>query len=349
MELDQRKLRILQAIIDDYILTAAPVGSRTISKRADFNISSATIRNEMSDLEEMGYLEQPHTSAGRVPSNKAYRLYVNRIMQRAQLNDEERKIIRSYFFQRIDQVEGLVRQTATALSDITKYTAMVLPPQLNTVRIRHVQIVQINHERALLVLVTDTGMLRDVMLRLPEGMSGRDVERFSNRLNFILKDMRLDQLAIDEVQLLSEEMNEQRQFFQTVLDSLEQQMRSNAQKVELSGATNILFYPEYNNMEKAKSFLAALNTEGTLYQMLKRASKLEFSISIGDENEAPELSDCSIVTATYRMGSEPMGSFGVIGPTRMHYNRMLSILEYMRLSLSEALAGLIERDGDNKV
>ncbi|HOF94279.1 MAG TPA: heat-inducible transcriptional repressor HrcA, partial [Clostridia bacterium] len=119
MELDHRKIRILQAIIDDYILTAAPVGSRTISKRADFNLSSATIRNEMSDLEELGYLEQPHTSAGRVPSNKAYRFYVNRIMQRAQLSEHERKAIRSYFIERMDQVESLVRQTASALSDIT--------------------------------------------------------------------------------------------------------------------------------------------------------------------------------------------------------------------------------------
>lgn len=344
MELDQRKMRILQAIIDDYILTAAPVGSRSISKRADFNISSATIRNEMSDLEELGYLEQPHTSAGRIPSNKAYRLYVNQIMQRAQLSEQERRAIRAYFCARMDQVEGLVRQTATALSDITRYTAMVLPPQLNTVRIKHVQLVQLSSERALLVLVTDTGFIRDVMLRVPEGMTAYDLDRFSKYLNDSLRDMRLNQMAVDEVVHMGEEMGSQRAFFQSVMEALEHHIQSNAQKIELSGATNILNYPEYSDMNKAKGFLAAIEGKDTLYQMLKKASTLEFSITIGEENESEQLKECSVVTATYRIGNEPMGSFGIIGPTRMHYSRVLSILEYMQLSLSEALAGLLEKD-----
>lgn len=344
MDLDQRKLRILQAIIDDYILTAAPVGSRTISKRADFNISSATIRNEMSDLEEMGYLEQPHTSAGRVPSNKAYRLYVNHIMQRAQLNDQERKAIRGYFNSRISQVEGLVRQTATALSDITRYTAMVLPPQLNIVRIKHIQLVQLSAERALLVLVTDTGLIRDTMLRMPEGMNPSDLERFSNMLNATLRDKRLDQMAVDELMLLVDGMDGERTFLSGVLEAVEESVKKEAQRVELSGATNILYHPEYSDMNKAKTFLSALEGQDTLYQMLKKAATLEFSITIGDENEQEQLRDVSIVTATYRIGNEPMGSFGILGPTRMQYSRVLAILEYMQLSLSEALASLIEQD-----
>lgn len=345
MELDQRKMRILQAIIDDYILTASPVGSRTISKRADFNLSSATIRNEMSDLEEMGLLEQPHTSAGRIPSNKAYRLYVNQIMRRAQLTEQERKAIRSYFQARADQVESLVRLTANALSDITRYTAMVMAPQLNTVRIKHIQLVQLSAERALLVLVTDAGFIRDVMLRMPEGMAARDLERFSARLNEALHDMRLDQLAVDAVLGIGEETGVQRVFFQSVMTAIERQMHQNAQKVELSGTTNILNYPEYSDMNKAKEFLAAIEGRDTLYNMLRKAATLEFSVTIGEENEQAQLKDCSVVTATYRMGSEPMGSFGIIGPTRMHYSRVLSILEYMQLSLSEALAGLLEQDG----
>lgn len=344
MELDKRKIRILQAIIDDYILTAVPVGSRTLSKRADFNISSATIRNEMSDLEEMGYLEQPHTSAGRIPSNKAYRLYVNHMMQRAHLTDQERKAIRFYFNTRASQVDGLVRQTATALSEITRYTAMVLPPQLNAVRIKHIQLVALSAERALLVLVTDTGMIRDVMLRLPEGMNAYDLERFSGRLNAALRDMRLDQMAVDAVMLLGDEADGQRAFLTGVLDTLEHSVSADAQKIELSGATNILYHPEYSDMDKAKSFLSALEGRHTLYQMLKKASTLEFTISIGEENEPEELKDCSIVTATYRIGNEPMGSFGILGPTRMQYGRVLAILDYMQLSLSEALAGLLDEE-----
>lgn len=344
MELDQRKMRILQAIIDDYILTAVPVGSRTISKRADFNLSSATIRNEMSDLEEMGLLEQPHTSAGRIPSNKAYRLYVNQIMRRAQLTDQERKAIRSYFFARAEQVEGLVRLTANALSDITRYTAMVLPPQLHTVRIKHIQVVQLSNERALLVLVTDTGFIRDVMLRIPDGMTACDLERFSARLNEALHDMRLDQIAVEAVLHIGEETGSQRAFFQSIMEAIERQADANPHKIELSGTTNILNFPEYSDMNKAKEFLTAIEGKDTLYQMLKKAATLEFSITIGEENEQEQLRDCSVVTATYRIGNEPMGSFGIIGPTRMHYSRVLSILEYMQLSLSEALAGLLEQD-----
>lgn len=344
MELDKRKMQILQAIIDDYILTAAPVGSRTISKRADFHLSSATIRNEMSDLEEMGYLEQPHTSAGRVPSNKAYRLYVNTIMQRAQLTEQERRMIHAHFFSRIDQVEALVRQTATALADITKYTAMILQPQLSAVRIKHLQIVPINEERALLVLVTDTGIIRDMLLRIPEGMTTQDLDRFSNRLNRMLRDVRLDQMAIDEVTSMHTELGIHRLFFQNVMEAVGEKVKNNAQQVELSGETNILYHPEYSDIAKAKGFLAAIESKDVLYQMLKKAATLEFSVSIGDENEPPEMKDCSVVTATYRIGNEPMGSFGIIGPTRMHYSRVLSILEYIQLCLSEALAGLIESE-----
>lgn len=349
MELNQRKLRILQAVIDDYILTAVPVGSRTLSKRADFDISSATIRNEMSDLEELGYLEQPHTSAGRIPSSKAYRLYVNSIMQRAQLTAQEQKAIRSYFDTRIEQMEGFIHQTASALSDITKYAAMVLPPQLNTVRIKHVQIVQLSNERALLVIVTDTGIIRDVMLRIPEGLRLQDIEHLSNRINSMLVEMRLDSQAVEKVRHMEEEMGERRVFFKSILEALKSQIEDGSQKIELLGATNILFHPEYSDVNKAKYVLAALNSEERLYNLLKRASALEFTITIGEENEAPELSDCSVVTATYRIGNEPVGSLGVIGPTRMHYSHVLAILDYMQLSLGEALQGFMERDDNNKV
>ena len=347
MELDKRKLKILQALIDDYILTAAPVGSRTLSKRAEFNVSPATIRNEMSDLEELGYLDQPHTSAGRIPSNKAYRLYVNHMMQRAQLNENERKAIRAYVHTRINQAEGLVRQTAMALSEITRYAAFALPPQYNTAKIKHMQAVQLSNERALLVLVTDTGLIRDVMLRLPEGITAQDLERFSVLLNKRLLNKRLDQLAVDQIIDIGEDLGEQRMFLQETLEIIERQLAAEQQKVQLSGTTNLLFQPEYSDADKAKAFLAALEGKDTLYHTLKKVSTLELSITIGEENDAQELKDCSIVTATYKIGRDPVGTFGILGPTRMNYSRVLAILEYMQLSLSETLIGMIEQDGRN--
>ena len=171
MELDARKMQILQAIIDDYILTATPVGSRTIAKRSDIGFSSATIRNEMADLEDMGYLDQPHTSAGRIPSDKAYRLYVNTIMQRAKLSDAEIRYIQDHYSHRLDEVDEVVKQTAWVLSSITKYTSMVLAPQLHAIKLKYIHLVPIAEDKALAIVVTDAGMTRDSIIRIPQGMS----------------------------------------------------------------------------------------------------------------------------------------------------------------------------------
>jgi len=342
MKLDARKMQILQAVIDDYILTAAPIGSRTISKRADFNLSSATIRNEMSDLEEMGYLEQPHTSAGRIPSDKAYRLYVNNIMRRAELSEDEKKFIRKYFEKKTDEVEAVVKQAAAALSDITRYTAMVLPPQLHAIRLKHLQLVPVTSDRALLVLVTDAGFVRDAMIRVPEGFCADDLEKLSKALTQRLRDQRLDEITLLELAGFCEELGQDRSFFNSVLDAIGRNVQPGAQSVELSGTSNIFAYPEYSDLGKAKQFLAAIEGKDTLYRMLQRAAPLEFSITIGGENEQPELKGCSIVTATYKMGNDPLGSFGIIGPTRMPYARVLSIMEYISMSLSEALLGILD-------
>ena len=167
MKLDARKLRILQAIIDDYILTASPVGSRTIAKSTDIGLSSATIRNEMSDLEEMGFLEQPHTSAGRIPSDKAYRLYVDSIMRRSKLSEDELNFISEHYSKKLGEVDDIVKQTAFVLSSVTRYASMVLSPRLHAARLRYIHIVGLGEGKALLLVVTDTGLSRDSMIRVP--------------------------------------------------------------------------------------------------------------------------------------------------------------------------------------
>lgn len=344
MELDARKLQILKAVIDEYVLSAAPVGSRSISRRSGLNLSSATIRNEMADLEEMGYLEQPHTSAGRVPSDKAYRLYVDSIMRRSQLSQDEIRLIRKYFNQRIDGLELVMQQTAQALSEVTQYTAMVLPPALDFNRLRHIQLVPLTEGRALLVVVTDTGFARDAVIRVPGYMRVDELEKLSRMLTARLYDCRMDAVGDKILSELGAEMNERKGFLTQVVETIERQMAPDARSVELSGATNMLHYPEYSDMNKARTFLAAVEGRDALYGMLKRARKLEFSITIGTENELEPLQDCSVVTATYRVGDLPMGSFGVIGPTRMNYGKVVSVLEFMRRSLSEVLSNYIEED-----
>lgn len=345
MELDERKLRILKAIIDDYIMTAAPIGSRTISKRADIGFSSATIRNEMSDLEELGLLEQPHTSAGRIPSDKAYRLYVNSIMQETTLSGAEIEQIKGYFSRRMDEVEDVVRQTAHVLSQTTRYTSMVLAPQLHSVRLKHIQLVPVCEGRALAVIVTDAGIIRDSIIRVPFDMKPSQLEHLSHMLTERFYNCRISDIGASLDGGLYSEMGEQREFFDSVLTAVNQRIvGAGSRKVELSGTTNMLNYPEYSDMDKAKSFLSAIETKDFLFKMLSEASKLEFTITIGNENESENMKDCSVVTATYKIGDESIGSMGVIGPTRMDYSKVLAVLGYMGKSLSEMLTNLIEED-----
>lgn len=344
MELDQRKLRILRAIIDEYILSANPVGSKSLSQNSDFNLSAATIRNEMADLENLGYLAQPHTSAGRVPSDKAYRLYVDKMLSHALLSDDEIKIVKSYFDSRIDGLQSVLKETARALSEITHYTAMVLMPELSTNRLRHIQLVPLVEGKALMVVITDAGVAKDSVIRIPNGMTTDELERISRAITMRFYNSRMSTVMERLKSELGSEFESRRDFLTELLDSIERSTASGAHSVELSGTTNMLHYPEYNDLNKAKSFLAAVEGKDALYGMLKRASVMEFSVTIGQENELDELRDCSVVTATYKIGDMPVGSFGIIGPTRMDYSRVLSVLECMRLSLGEILNSILEED-----
>lgn len=344
MELDARKLRILQAIIDDYILTAAPVGSRTIAKRTDISLSSATIRNEMSDLEEMGFLEQPHTSAGRIPSDKAYRLYVNSIMSRAALTGDEITVIREHYAQRYSDVNDIVKQTANVLSSITKYPSMVLTPRMHAARLRYLHIVPLNDDMALLVIVTDAGLARDFLIRVPRNLDAQEVEKLSRLLNNRLAGHRLEEIGTLRMGELSGELAAGKDFLDAMLASLKGSLDEKPRRVELSGARNILNFPEYSDVERARALMGAFEKEDLLYRILTGRGDVEFSITIGGENENAGMKDCSVVTAKYRVGDEPIGSFGVIGPTRMHYARVLAVMNQIGLSLSEMLTNMFEEE-----
>lgn len=344
MELGNRKLQILKAVIDEYIVSASPVGSRSLSRYPGINLSSATIRNEMADLEEMGYLEQPHTSAGRIPSEKAYRLYVNSLMQRSGLTKEEISNIRSYYMRQIDEVEAVIKNTALALSEVTHYTAVVLKPELQWNRLRHLQLVPLATGRALMVVVTDAGFSRDAVIRIPNHISAEDLERISRLLTERLFDCRMDLVGEKIAGVLANEFSGRADFLNQIVATIERSMKPSSDSVELSGATNMLHYPEYSDMNKARNFLLAVEGKDALYDMLKRARSVEFTVTIGNENEIEPLQDCSIVTATYRIDETPVGSFGVIGPTRMNYGKVISVLEYMSKGLSRVLSNTNEED-----
>lgn len=336
MNMDERKFRILEAIIDDYIMTAVPVGSRTISKKSGVGFSPATIRNEMSDLEELGYLAQPHTSAGRIPSAKAYRLYVDRFMKLAELTDQETGVIRDHLSRRTAQVEEVIRQAAQALSDTTHYTAVISTPRMSEVEINRLQLVPVSDNAALLVIVTTGGMVKQRVVSVPEGVDEDRLWGLSKRLTTALHGLTLQQ-AREQLSEMFSELGQHSSLMDAVLGELDTQIEGeNSAPIVVGGRSNLLNLPEYSDMEKARSFLAVLESQDKLAPLL-RNNGVEFTVRIGPENNVPELSDCSVITASYRISENTTGTMGIIGPTRMNYAKVVSIMNYMGKAISEML------------
>ncbi len=337
MPLDDRKFMILQAIIDDYITTAVPVGSRTISRKAGVGFSPATIRNEMSDLEELGYLDQPHTSAGRVPSDKAYRLYVDRLMKVGKLTSDERERIHDYMQSRGAQVDAVIRSAATVLADATQYTSVIVAPKLGSLRIRHIQLVPVSEEMALMIIVTNLGIVKDAVIRVPSGLSADDLYSISRMLTERLANKPLEAVRATFAELLQDAESNRRLMVEALRVIGRKLDAEDATEVVVGGSSKLLNYPEYADVEKAKNFLAVLESKDKLRQLIGREEGMEVTIHIGAEN-GPEMSDCSVVTARYRVGDQVTGALGIIGPTRMNYNRVISVLEFMSRAMSELLS-----------
>ena len=337
MAMDARKFRILQAIIDDYILTAIPVGSRTISKRQDMNLSSATIRNEMSDLEELGYLEQPHISAGRVPSAKAYRLYVDELLREGKLKTDDAQSIHEHFQTRSGKMEDVINRAAQVLSNITSYTSLAMGPNGAEMTVRNLQLVPISHRSALLVIVTDSGIIRDSVIHVDGELDSDALYAISRMLTERVSGRTLHETQ-QVLSFMSREFSEKHE----VIDSIsrlvaEAESSGNRTRIAFAGPSNILNFPEYSDVEKARTFLSLLETKDAILSLLEQRQSVAFTVRIGPETGVPELSDCSVVTATYSLDSGTHGTIGVIGPTRMHYSRVLGVLGAMGQQLSSLL------------
>ncbi len=335
--MDDRKIRILQAIIDDYILTAIPVGSRTISKRYDMGLSSATIRNEMSDLEELGYLDQPHVSAGRIPSAKAYRLYVDELLREGKLKTNDVQSIREHFKSRSGKMEDVIGRAAQVLSSLTSYTSLAMGPKGQDMVIRTLQLVPISAHSALLVIVTDGGLIRDSVIRVDSDLDSDALYAISRMLT-----ERLAGRTLTETQQVLQSIGKESAEKRGVIDSIarlvaEAEAGGNQAKIAFAGPSNILNFPEYSDVEKARSFLSLLETKDAILSLLEQRQSVAFTVRIGPETGVKELEDCSVVTATYALDNGTNGTIGVIGPTRMQYGRVLGILGAMGQQLSSLL------------
>ena len=339
MGMDERKMRILRAIIDDYILTGVPVGSRTISKKYETGLSSATIRNEMSDLEELGYLDQPHVSAGRIPSAKAYRLYVDALLQSGRIASDTPSAVQDHFSGRMHQMEEVIDHAAQVLSSLTNYTAVVLSPRASMPRLQTVQLVKVSGTSALVVIVTDLGIVRDSVIHISAEIDGDTLYSISRMLTEEMRGMTLIE-ACDHMRTVMNRVQENGEVLQELYGFLnERKQAPRASHVAIGGRSNMLAYPEYSDMEKARTFLSLMETRDKLADIIRGNGEMAFTVRIGPETGVPEMNDCSIVTATYTTQTGQQGTIGVIGPTRMQYSRVISILNMMGHQLTDLFSG----------
>lgn len=329
-ELSSRQVQILQTIVEDYISNAMPVGSRTISK--NFALSSATIRNEMSDLEDLGYLEQPYTSSGRVPSEKAYRFYVDHLMHMSRLSLKEIEYLKNYYDRRICQTGEVISEAARVISDLTQYVSIVTPPRASNVNVASLQLMPINPIAAMVVLLTDTGMIQNTPITLPRSVSAEELESISKMLNRIFAGKSVDSIRPGIAQYAVEtEIADQKLIFDTICGVIEMKLREESEKVVIKGASKLFSHQEFSDVEKAKDFLQLLEENKQLGKVINDSDE-KVNVRIGNETG---LGNVSIVTATYSSGDRSLGKIGVIGPTRMQYDKVVSVLDQVGQALSQ--------------
>lgn len=346
MALNDRKIQILKAIINDYIATAEPVGSRTLAKKYDLGVSSATIRNEMSDLEDMGLIIQPHTSAGRIPSELGYRLYVDRFMNTSELTPKEQEFLHSVVSGNITRIEYLMEETAKAISMLTNYTTIISEPILKRTALKQIRLMPLDESAIMLIIVTEGNFVKNHIIRVNKAPSDEDLFSVSVKINNILKGHTLEDINEHTIMALQKELKEYSGLLKPVLKAVQKTIRS-AENVHLhmSGAKNILTFPEFSDISKATEIFRAFEEKNNLVSLLEDAKSNDIRILIGNEINIKEMKDCSVITTTYNMGENTKGSIGIIGPTRMNYNQVVSVLNEMVKNIENVLKSV--PDGKN--
>ena len=339
MQMDDRKWTILKAIIKTYLETGEPVGSRTISKYPDLNLSSATIRNEMSDLEEMGYILQPHTSAGRIPSDAGYRLYVDRMMEE---KEQEVTEIRELMVQRQDRMELLLKQVVKFLAAHTNYATMITGPRLHQTRLKFIQLSIVDDSQILAVIVTETNVVKNRMIRLEHGLDRETVLKLNLLLNTNLNGLTIEQINLSTISKLKEEAGIHSDIVSQVLDAVAEAINQEEDvEIYTSGATNFFKYPELSDTAKASELISTFEEKHPLASLMlpseigEDGENSNIQVYIGQETPLDTMKDCSVVTASYDMGGGMYGRVGIVGPKRMDYDKVVGILKNLTQQLDE--------------
>lgn len=337
MELDERKKKILQAVIRNYLETGEPVGSRTISKYTDLNLSSATIRNEMADLEEMGYILQPHTSAGRIPSDKGYRLYVDTMME-----EKEREVVemKEMLVERQDKLETLLKQVAKVLAQNTQYATMVSAPQNKRNKLKFIQLSRVDANQLLAVIVTEGNVIKNNILNLNEELNDETILKLNILLNTNLNGLSIEEINLGMISLMKQQAGIHSDIVSEVIDAVAEAIKADDDlKIYTSGTNNIFRYPELADQQKASELINTFEEKQLLGELLQETGDSGenegIQVYIGAETPVQSMKDCSVVTATYELGDGMKGTIGIVGPKRMDYDKVVGTLRTIQSQLDE--------------
>lgn len=336
-ELDERKVKILNAIIRTYMETGEPVGSRTISRRSDLNLSSATIRNEMSDLEELGYIIQPHTSAGRIPSDKGYRFYVDHLMLEKEKEVSEMK---EFVIEKTEKMEKVLKQVAKLLAMNTNYATIVSAPQVHRGKVKFIQLSAVDDGQVLATIMLDGNIVKNKIIRTNENMNQETMLKLNILLNSSLNGLALEQINLGTISRLKEQAGIHSAVVSDVLDAVAQAIQEDEElEIYTSGANNIFKYPELSDSQRASELISAFEEKQELRDLFMENSEGEqntgIQVYIGSESPIQQMKDCSVVTATYELGDGVHGTVGIVGPKRMDYEKVVDNLRTLKIQLDE--------------
>ena len=332
--LDDRKKKVLQAIVEEYINTAEPVSSNALTNNEELQYSSATIRNEMADLEKAGYLEKTHTSSGRIPSEKGYRYYVDELLKDDNISMEEIKYISDKLETKVNEIEDLTKIATTTISEITHYTTVTIGPNTDEQKIENIKFVLLSPRMMMAVILTDNGLVKETIIKFDEDITDKQVETINYMFNQKLKGQPLQIIDVPLEEYLINEMKYSVKVIKPIIEQIKKVISEDRQ-VYLEGANKAFDLPEFNSLAVAKNFVNIIDEKDLMTDILNSGFAKDINVYIGDENEKEELKDFSVITFKHKVGDKDMGTIGIIGPKRMDYSKVISVMKYINKKLKD--------------
>ena len=332
--LDERKKKVLQAIVEEYINTAEPVSSNSLITKYDLNWSSATIRNEMADLEKKGLLDKMHTSSGRVPSAKGYRYYVDELLKDDNISLEEVKYISEKLESKVNEIEDLTKITANTISEVTHYTTIAIGPKASEQIIEEIKFVLLGSRMILAVIMTDTQMVKETIIKFDEDISEKQVKTLNYVFNNKLKNQPIEIINKPLEEYLYQEMSDMVKVIKPIIEQIKKLLFED-NEIHMQGTRRELDLPEFNSLQVAKNFMNILDEKELIADMLNSGFAEDINVYIGGENEKEELKDFSVITFKHKVGNKDIGTIGIIGPKRMDYSKVISVMKYISKKLNE--------------